>query len=157
MAGEGDTTTSGVRFPPPLIFAGMMLIGRAVDGWFGLNPAMPGFVQAVGWGIAALGVVLIGWAIFLFLRAGTNPEPWAPDAAFVATGIYRLTRNPMYLGMALAHLGFALGADSLGMLLTMPVAAGLVDRLVIAREERHLICRFGSSYEEYLRNVRRWL
>lgn len=157
MAGESDKTTAGVRFPPPLIFAGMMLIGRAADGLFGLNPAIPGLVRIAGWGIAASGAALIGWAIVLFLKAGNNPEPWSPDKAFVATGIYRFTRNPMYLGMALAHLGFALGANSLGMLLTMPIAAVLVDRLVIAREERHLIRRFGSTYEEYLGHVRRWL
>ncbi|WP_232468490.1 methyltransferase family protein [Croceicoccus marinus] len=92
-----------------------------------------------------------------FRSAGNDPEPWKPDAALVAQGIYRFTRNPMYLGMALAHLGLALALDSLGALLAWPVAIVLIDRLVIAREERHLAARFGPAFEEYRTRVRRWI
>lgn len=153
----GESANAGVRFPPPLIFFGMMLIGFAADSIFGLYPAMPFAVRVAGHVIGALALVVIGWALLVFRQAGNDPEPWRPDAVFVAKGIYRFTRNPMYLGMALFHLGIALAFDSLGVLLTVPVAVLLVDRLVITREERHLQARFGATYEDYCRNVRRWL
>lgn len=148
---------AGVRFPPPLIFVGTILIGLAADAWLGLNPAMPDAVRMSG-AVLVLAAVATGIrAIVQFVQAGNAPEPWKPDTAFVATGLYRFSRNPMYLAMALAHLGFALWSDSLGPLLMLPVACLLIDRLVIAREERHLSRRFGRSYEEYRRHVRRWL
>ena len=118
---------------------------------------MPGVLRGVGIGIALVGAGLIAAALLQFRKAGNDPEPWKPDAAFVAQGLYRFSRNPMYLGMALLHLGIALALDSLGALLTWPVASVLIDRLVIAREERHLARRFGPEYQEYRRNVRRWL
>ena len=156
MTGGGGET-SEVRFPPPLIFAGLLLAGLAADDLLGLNPAIPGVLRGVGIGIALLGAGLIAAALLQFRKAANDPEPWKPDAAFVAQGLYRFSRNPMYLGMALLHLGIALALDSLGALLTWPVAAVLIDRLVIAREERHLARRFGLEYQEYLSHVRRWL
>ena len=156
MTGGGGET-SEVRFPPPLIFAGLLLAGLAADDLLGLNPAIPGVLRGVGIGIALLGAGLIAAALLQFRKAANDPEPWKPDAAFVAQGLSRFSRNPMYLGMALLHLGIALAIDSLGALLTWPVAAVLIDRLVIAREERHLARRFGPEYQEYLSHVRRWL
>ena len=153
--GGGDT--SEVRFPPPLIFVGMLLAGLAADDLFGLNPAIPAVIRVTGIGVAVLGLALIAIAIMQFRRAGSDPEPWKPDAVFVARGLYRFSRNPMYLGMALIHLGLAVALDSLGGLLALPVAALLIDRLIIAREERHLVRRFGPEYQEYQRHVRRWL
>lgn len=152
--GGGDT--SEVRFPPPLIFIGLLLAGLAADDVFGLNPATPGAVRGVGIGIALLGFGLIVSAVRQFRRAGNDPEPWKPDAAFVAQGLYRFSRNPMYLGMTLMLMGIALALDSLGALLLVPVALLLTDRFVIAREERHLARRFGTEYQEYCRHVRRW-
>ena len=153
----GGEASAGVRFPPPLIFAGLLLAGLAADDWLGLYPAMPLAVRLAGGVIGVIGLLLGAAALVQFRRAGNDPEPWKPDAAFVAQGIYRHTRNPMYLGMALVHLGLALALDSLGALLLLPVAVLLTDRLVIAREERHLSARFGSGYEEYRRRVRRWI
>ena len=155
MTGGGET--SEVRFPPPLIFAGLLLVGLAADDLLGLNPAVPRVLRGVGIGIALVGLGLIAAALLQFRKAGNDPEPWKPDAAFIAQGLYRFSRNPMYLDMAELHLGIALALDSLGALLTWPVAAVLIDRLVIAREERHLARRFGPEYQEYRRNVRRWL
>lgn len=156
MSGGGEAS-AGVRFPPPLVFAGLLLAGLAADKWLGLKPAIPDAVRDAGVAVAIIGLVPIAWALLQFRSAGTDPEPWKPDAAFVAVGIYRLTRNPMYLGMALMHLGLALALDSLGALLALPLAVLLIDRLVIMREERHLSARFGPEFEEYRRHVRRWI
>lgn len=155
--GGNGGTHAGVRFPPPLIFLGLLLAGLAADDLLALNPAMPQWLRAAGYVIAVTGLLSIAWALAQFRQAGNNPEPWKPDTAFVATGLYRITRNPMYLGMALAYLGLALAMDSLGALLLWPVAVALIDRLVIMREERHLLRRFGPAYEDYRTRVRRWI
>ena len=153
----GEEASAGIRFPPPLIFAGLLLAGLAVDDWLGLYPATPTAVRAAGGVICVIGLMLGAAALIAFRKSGNDPEPWKPDAAFVPGGIYRFTRNPMYLGMALVHLGLGLALDSLGALLMLPLAVLLIDRLVIAREERHLSARFGPAYEEYRRRVRRWI
>lgn len=155
MCGGGED--AGVRFPPPLIYGGLFLAGLAVDVCFGLYPATPDAVRGAGAAIAVFGLVLVAWALAVFRKAGNKPQPWKPDSVLVAAGIYRFTRNPMYLGMALAHLGLALACDSIGALLALPIALLLVDRLVIAREERRHALRFGQDDAAYRAGVRRWL
>jgi protein-S-isoprenylcysteine O-methyltransferase Ste14 len=105
--------------------------------------------------IAALG--LLGWAISRFLRAGTSLIPHKPANAFVVSGPYQLTRNPMYVAMATVHLGSALYDNALFLGVGVPVGMYLMQRFVIAREERYLTHRFGEPYVAYRARVRRWL
>jgi protein-S-isoprenylcysteine O-methyltransferase Ste14 len=162
-AGMNDPAPSkdhaGVRIPPPLIFLGALIIGVLIDrvwlGWsmFGGSPlrlllAVPLFVA---------GVALIVVALGLFRRAGTRPEPWQPSSTLVADGIYRFTRNPMYLGMALTYAGLAFGLDSLIALLLLAPVVVAIQTYVIAREERYLEGKFGEMYREYKTRVRPWV
>ncbi|MBB4631777.1 methyltransferase family protein [Sphingosinicella soli] len=148
-----------VSFPPPFVYAGMLLLGLGIgrllgDPSIGLDikvASIAGLVLAVG------GLGLIFAAIIRFRSAGTNPEPWRQTTAFVASGVYRWTRNPMYLGMALIFAGLALIFDSLATLLLLPFTVILIDRKVIAREERYLETKFGEDYRAYKEKVRRWL
>jgi protein-S-isoprenylcysteine O-methyltransferase Ste14 len=80
-----------------------------------------------------------------------------PTIALVTSGPYRLTRNPMYVGMAFLYGAFALAFGVIWALITLPLVLIAVDRLVIAREEPYLEARFGEQYREYTRRVRRWL
>ena len=91
------------------------------------------------------------------LMAGTPAEPWRPTTALATGGVYRLTRNPMYLGMAFLLFALAVGFDSLGTLLLFPVVVLVVDRFVISREELYLSGQFGAPYDAYRLKVRRWL
>jgi protein-S-isoprenylcysteine O-methyltransferase Ste14 len=75
----------------------------------------------------------------------------------VTDGPYRLTRNPGYLGMTLLYAGIAIAADAVWALAPLPVAIAVIDRGVIAREERYLERTFGAPYTEYKRRVRRWI
>jgi protein-S-isoprenylcysteine O-methyltransferase Ste14 len=147
----------GVRVPPPLIILAALLAGLAVDGRLsGLPPAGPARIALASLAAAA-GAVLVAAALGLFRRAGTNPEPWKPSSALVRGGIYRRSRNPMYLGMLLVYVAAAiLFASPAAGLLLVPLFL-VLDRLVVAREEAYLTRRFGEKYEEYRRSVRRWL
>ena len=91
-----------------------------------------------------------------FMASKTNIHPWKPATTIVTSGIFRYTRNPMYLGMALIYAALSLFADSLIALAGLPVALVLMHYGVIAREERYLEEKFGEPYRQYTRKVRRW-
>ena len=148
---------SGVIAPPPLIF----LAGLAVG--FGLEALLPGssLPDALAW-ILGGPLLLAGVALlFSFERAFTQKKtpanPWRPTTAIATDGPYRLTRNPAYVGMALVYLGIALVSQALWVLLPLPLVLAIVDRGVIAREERYLERKFGQEYLDYKGRVRRWV
>jgi protein-S-isoprenylcysteine O-methyltransferase Ste14 len=154
---ESERDTAGVVAPPPLIY----LAGLAVG--FGLEALLPGadVPAAVQWGLGGLlvvaGIALLASFNVAFSRKGTAVEPWKPTTAIVTTGPYRLTRNPAYLGMAVLYVGIAVMSSALWVLLPLPVVLTVVDRLVIAREERYLERRFGLEYLDFKAGVRRWI
>ena len=88
---------------------------------------------------------------------GTTIYPNGQASALVTDGPYRYSRNPMYLGMALLILGFALALGSVGALLGVPVFVLAVQWLFIVPEEQRLDGLFGDDYRSYRRRVRRWL
>ena len=78
-------------------------------------------------------------------------------SSLVTTGPYRFSRNPMYAGLAVAHVGGALLAGTWWPLVTLPFAVLAVRQIVIGPEERYLAARFGQVYADYRARVRRWL
>jgi protein-S-isoprenylcysteine O-methyltransferase Ste14 len=104
-----------------------------------------------------LGAVLMISALRAFSRAGTPVDPYEPARALATDGPYRFTRNPIYLGFALVYLGFAIVLNALWAVALLPVVVVVVDRGVIAREERYLERRFGEDYRAYKAHVRRWV
>ena len=152
-----DRDIAGVIAPPPLVF----LAGLAVG--FGLEALLPSADLPGPLG-PILGAVLIlaGAALLLsFVRAfeagDTAVEPWRETTAIVTDGPYRFTRNPGYLGMALVYAGIALASECMWVLAPLPLVLAVIDRGVIAREERYLERKFGEDYLGYKRRVRRWL
>lgn len=147
----------GVRLPPPLIIlaglaAGLALDGRLTELRFNSMPLV-----ALGITCAAVGLLLGIAALGLFHRKGTKPEPWKPSSALVTSGVYRFTRNPMYLGMLLLYAGIALigaGPWSVG---SFALVFLILNFYVIGREEAYLMRRFGEAYGSYRARVRRWL
>ncbi|MGF7212003.1 protein-S-isoprenylcysteine O-methyltransferase Ste14 [Skermanella aerolata] len=152
------TDKAGVIAPPPLLFAGAVAIGLALHHWvfpigFGLSPG----IRYASGGlliVAALAIALS--AIRLFGKAGTHVEPWKPSTALVTSGVYRYTRNPMYLGMALMHVGLSLIFDSVTLLLMLVPFLVVIRYGVIAREERYLTSKFPIDYPAFQKRVRRW-
>jgi len=149
----------GIRFPPPLIFVGLGLLGWAIERFSGVGAhAFPNWVAWSAAAVAgAIGVLLVAAALVRFREAGTPPEPWKPTAAITRKGIYGRTRNPMYLGMACVLLAVAAGLQSVGVLLAVLPALLIVDRFIVRREEAYLLARFGEPYAAYLAAVPRWL
>ena len=157
MSEQTKPDSAGVKVPPPLIYIAGLVIGALLEQ-VAATPNLPGvwaLVAAVG-GIV-LAFLLAGDAARRFAMSKTPPEPWKPSNALVTSGPYRFTRNPMYIGMALLYLGIALTFGWLWAVALLPVVLLIIDRAVIAREERYLTRRFGESYLSYRERVRRWI
>lgn len=157
MCDEADS--ANVRFPPPFIYliglAAGILAGRALDmPRFSLEPDMQKTIAAV---VALAGAFLTLSGAQLFARHGTAIIPHKPAAHLVTTGVYRWTRNPMYLGMAVLYCGLTLVFDSILALCFLPIILLIIQVQVIAREEAYLDRRFGPEYRSYKARVRRWI
>ena len=98
-------------------------------------------------------------AVLGFHRAKTTVNPLKPDAAsaLVVRGIYRWTRNPMYLAMLLVLVAWACIVANWAALAILPLFMIYLNRFQIVPEERALHARFGAQFENYRRKVRRWL
>ena len=110
----------------------------------------------MGWLLSGLGAAIAGWAEIAFLIARTGTLPISPTSTIVSTGIYRWTRNPMYLGMSLVTAGLAFLLGSLWFLIVLPLAVYAVTKLAIEPEEAYLQRKFGQTYLDYKNKVRRW-
>jgi protein-S-isoprenylcysteine O-methyltransferase Ste14 len=154
-----DKDNPGVIAPPPLIFIGVLLLALAFD-WLVSGPGfdLPNTGRMVAGGVLCLGgLALILAAGKRFSDAGTNIQTRKPSTALVTTGIYRYSRNPIYLGMTLIYVGLSLFADSLLALAWLPLALIIIYNGVIRREERYLERKFGEDYRAYRGRVRRWV
>jgi protein-S-isoprenylcysteine O-methyltransferase Ste14 len=147
------------RIPPPVVF---VLVGAAM--WWvrgmAVRISMGAFARLGVAGVLVCAGIVFGVAgAVLFRRAHTTIDPHRPEAVstLVVGGIYRLTRNPMYLGLATILLGWAVYlAASLAFI--GPVLFALyITRFQIIPEERALAAKFGPEYAAYRQRVRRWL
>ncbi|KAB2967036.1 MAG: isoprenylcysteine carboxylmethyltransferase family protein [Thermoanaerobaculia bacterium] len=161
MTEDAREDSPGIRVLPPLVVLACFGLGGLADrvrpwpiahGWTTLA-----WLRWAGLALVAAGVALDLWSLRLFTRHGTSALPFRPASAFVARGPYRFTRNPMYLGMTLTLAGVGLALGRTWIVLAAALAAAILDRYAIRREERYLERRFGADYLGYKRRVRRWL
>jgi protein-S-isoprenylcysteine O-methyltransferase Ste14 len=110
-------------------------------------------------GAAALSGVFAGAGILSFLRARTTLNPTAPGkaASLVTTGVYAITRNPMYLSLLFLLAAWAVYLSNLAALAVLPLFVAYLNRFQIQPEERALASLFGSEFHAYCKRVRRWL
>lgn len=113
--------------------------------------------DAAGWGLVVLGLALAALAIREFRRHRTTVIPHQEPSALVTTGVYRLSRNPIYLADALILAGLCLIWDAVLGLLLVPAFAQLIDLRFIRPEEDRLRAAFGPAFEAWSARTRRWL
>jgi protein-S-isoprenylcysteine O-methyltransferase Ste14 len=148
-----------LRIPPPIV---ALLIAGGMWTVAHLPPILPlpelvRLLTAVV--LVTMGVAVAVGGIVSFRRARTTVNPLKPEtsAALVSTGIYSLTRNPMYLGMVLALFAWAVYLSSSWSLLGPVLFALYITRFQIIPEERVLDRLFGAPFAAYKKRVRRWL
>jgi protein-S-isoprenylcysteine O-methyltransferase Ste14 len=156
-----DTTSRPNRIPwPPIIY--VVAAAIAVVLHWQLPLAWPqGAAMLL---LAATGLCLICAAIaldivtfFAFRRNRTTIMPNRGATALITDGPFAKTRNPIYLGNTMLVMGAGLLTGMLWLVLAGPLAAALVQKLAIEREERHLAARFGTAWKAYAANTPRWL
>jgi protein-S-isoprenylcysteine O-methyltransferase Ste14 len=152
-------STLELKVPPPalalLLGIAMWLASAASNA---LAFALPGR-RPIALVVVALSVAIGAAGMLSFRRARTTINPTTPNAAssLVVTGIYRFTRNPMYLGFFLLLTGWAIYLSN-ALTFAGPVLFVLyINRFQIAPEERALAAKFGTAFDDYRRRTRRWI
>lgn len=146
-----------IRIPPPLYYVAGLAAGWAANGLVAFHLGGRPATGAVGALITALGLGLTFAGVAAVIRHRTTIVPHRPVATLLTRGAYRLSRNPMYTGLAIAYLGLAMLLDSWWPLMLWPLVILAVRHLVIRPEEQYLTQRFGPTYNDYTTRVRRWL
>jgi len=148
-----------VKFPPPLVYVGFIVLGIIFR--YALFPiAASGHLltyRLVGAAVLCMGLFLINGARILFARSGQSPIPWKPTPELLFQGPYRFTRNPMYVGLTLIQFGLGLALNNLWISVLAPVSLLVVHFLAVLPEEKYLSEKFGDSYRAYTSQVRRYL
>ena len=148
-----------LKVPPPLV-----ALFLAILMW--LTPALAGSVAipldlrlGVALALLCFGLSIAVSGFVAFRRAGTtvNPIKASSASALVSSGVYRFTRNPMYLGLLLALFAWAVFLSNPLALLLLPVYVFYIYPFQIIPEERVLTSLFGTEYSAYNKSVRRWL
>lgn len=152
---------AGVHFPPPFVYLAGLVLGWIVDRARPLPITGSHGASVLRLSIAAL-LAVAYLALFLaalsaFRRAHTTLIPNRPATAFVTSGPYRWTRNPMYVSMTLLYLAVALWMNSWWPVLLLVLVLIVIQQVVISREERYLISAFPDDYVAYSSRVRRWI
>ncbi len=150
---------AAVRIPPPLVFLVAIGLGALLHRWVQVLPLpLPALVlRATTLSCAVLGGALLAAALGLFRRSGQQPEPWKPTPEIISTGIYKYTRNPMYVGMALIQAAVGMQLGNGWILALIPAALRTMYLTAVRPEEAYLTEKFGQAYVDYQRAVRRWI
>jgi protein-S-isoprenylcysteine O-methyltransferase Ste14 len=148
-----------LRVPPPLAAAvTAALMGAVALGVPSAAVAVPARLT-LALAVAALGGCVAVAGVLAFRRHRTTINPLKPERAssLVVTGIYRHTRNPMYLGILLALAGWGVFLANALAALWLPAFAVYLGKYQIGPEERALAAKFGAEFERYAQSVRRWI
>ena len=147
------------RVFPPLIMVGFAVLMWVLDRYLPVAEWISADWQRAGYVVMAAALVVDLWALALFHRSRTTIHPLrlGDNRTLVVDGIYRLTRNPMYLGLLLLLTGFAVRLGSATPFVLLPVFVFVVERLQIVLEERFLSEKYGHAFEAYRARVRRWV
>lgn len=109
--------------------------------------------------LASIGVVFAILGVLAFRSAGTTVDPRIPDqsSSLVTKGVYRISRNPMYVGFLLILVGWGVFLSNFTSFLLLPLFVMYMNRFQITPEERYMREKFGHEYRQYAAAVRRWI
>jgi protein-S-isoprenylcysteine O-methyltransferase Ste14 len=146
-----------IMIPPPLYYGVGLAVGMAAHAVVPIPLGGRPVTAVAGAVVLLVGLALAVGGVAGVVRHRTTIVPHHAVATLVTDGAYRISRNPMYTGLAVAYLGAALLLGSWWPVLLWPVVLLVVLALVIRPEEHYLGTRFGSAYASYRAQVRRWV
>jgi len=157
LSGVAQAQEASRAAPAPVIFVAVLLVGVLLSLAFPVIFFPRVMTLLVGAACFLLPFVLGSAALRAMRRARTSVNPYRPTTVLLTGGAFRLSRNPMYLGMVVSYVGLALLFNSLWAIVLLPLALVVVHFTVIKREEGYLEQKFGEEYRAYKARVRRWL
>jgi protein-S-isoprenylcysteine O-methyltransferase Ste14 len=158
MMNTNDEDHPHVSIHPPTVFFSALLIGYIIRVFAGGWLAMPRILAEAAGGVLLLGaVVLVVTAISAFAEAGETLPPGTPSRQLFTGGVYRYSRNPIYLAMMMFGVGFGIATLNVWIIATTITAGVIFNFFVIPPEEAYLARRFGPEYDHYRTKTRRWI
>lgn len=157
MAKESDRPSTSPIVHPPVVTLAFLLIAYALGRFVPLPLAVPAILRYIGLALAFVGFLSGIGAFIEFMKARTTLDPHGAAKQLVTSGIYRFTRNPIYLGFLLVVVGLPLYFGLYWGIVLAPLYVFLMNRLIIRHEEAYLGRKFGKTYTDYTSQVRRWL
>ncbi len=154
---DPTSDNAGVIMIPPIIYLVGLLLGLLLHYLYPVKVLPAAISVWSGVLLILISVLMVLSAMLAFRRVGTSPDVRKPTTAISTDGVYRWSRNPMYVSLALLYLGIAAWVNSLWILLLLVPVFVVVDQGVIKREERYLEKKFGDEYLRYKSQVRRWV
>jgi protein-S-isoprenylcysteine O-methyltransferase Ste14 len=152
-----DKKGPAVKFPPPLVFLSLLLVGYGLHQIAPISLGMPLWGKILGSALIIAGMCSLFVLLMTYLRNKTSIEPWKPTTHIITSGLYAWSRNPIYASFCLLTIGVGLFLNSLWIVLSFLPASVLVYYLAIKKEEAYLEAKFGAQYLRYKDKVRRWL
>jgi len=156
---ENKKDSPGVYIPPPLIYVMVFLAAIFIQKKISIDDSIFHLQITKIAGILFLIVSLFFLVTSLrqFFISKNTLIPIKPASSLQANGIYSITRNPMYVGLALVYLGISCFVGNWWNIILFPLLLLIVQEYIIKREEKYLVRRFGQEYVVYKTKVRRWL
>jgi protein-S-isoprenylcysteine O-methyltransferase Ste14 len=154
---QGFNSMNRAKVLPPAYFYLALIAMIVLHFLFPVLKIIPSPWNAIGVIFLLSGIMLSLMGDRIFHQAGTTIKPFKESASLVTEGVFRFSRNPMYLGFALLLAGAALLLGSLTPFLVIPLFIYLIEKRFIAVEEKMLSVKFGQAYLDYQKRVRRWI
>jgi protein-S-isoprenylcysteine O-methyltransferase Ste14 len=146
-----------VKIHPPILTLVFIALAYAAKWVIPLSLIVPAVMRWIGFGLIVIGFLLGVAAMLAFRNARTTLNPHGQVSAIVRDGVYRFTRNPIYLGFLLMLIGLPLNSGNYWGLLLAPLFIASMNSLVIEKEEVYLEKKFKDVYTRYKSGVRRWV
>ena len=148
-----------IHFPPVIIYIILFFVSLILQKAIGLPVYFFKMtaVHAAGWLLVLCGFIVTSVAVAAFIRNKTTYSTMHPVTSLQTTGIYSLSRNPMYLGLLGIYTGMALIKGNWWTILLIPFLLIIMNQYIIRKEEKYLQRRFGEIYQEYKNIIRRWI
>ncbi len=153
---EKDVKGAGVKIPPPLIFIVFMLLAHVNELLFPIGIIFAPVITYIGLGLVMTGLILLLSLLLQFKRVKTSIEPWQPTSSIIKTGLYKYSRNPIYLLLCTIPIGLGLYFSHVWLITSVIPSCMGIYYVAIRPEEAYLTGKFGDEYICYQQQVRRW-
>lgn len=150
-----DKRGPNVKFPPPFVFLAAIGIGYLMGDSSSQTDAY--LLLLIGYTGILLCAGVLATALFAFFKAKTHIEPWQPASTLITTGLYKYSRNPIYLSLFVMTICIGLVLSNYWIIVWAIPALFFIQIKVVVKEEAYLEKKFMDKYITYKRQVRRWL